>query len=87
MQVPLRHYARPTSSASWRSCQPLPCWTVFPIASRLRAHHALGCLAQTWDANSWSRWDSKICFISAKDSPLSASEGLNTQAHSEQPQP
>ena len=47
----------------------------------------LGCLAQTCDANSWSRCDSKICFISAKDSPLSASEGLNTQAHSEQPQP
>jgi hypothetical protein len=48
---------------------------------------ALGCSAQIWDANAWARCDSKTCFISAKDLPVSTSEGLNTQAHSEQPQP
>jgi hypothetical protein len=34
---------------------------------------------------TWSRCDSKTCFISAKDLPVSTSEGLKTQAHSERP--
>jgi TonB family protein len=48
---------------------------------------ALGCLAQTWDANSLPRCDSKFRFASSKDLPVGAPEGLKTHAHSEQPQP
>src|SRR5882762_10210161 len=37
---------------------------------------ALGCLTQTWAANSLSRWASYFCFISSSDSRTSAPEGL-----------
>src|SRR5713226_244641 len=46
----------------------------------------LGC-SQTWEANSLSRCASKIRIISSKDLPVGGPDGLNTQAHSEQPQP
>ncbi len=45
---------------------------------------ALGCLTQTWAANSLSRWASYFCFISSSDSPASALEDLKIQVHSEQ---
>src|SRR5712692_3051718 len=46
----------------------------------------LGC-SQTWEANSLSRCASKFRIISSKDLPVGGPDGLNTQAHSEQPQP
>jgi hypothetical protein len=48
---------------------------------------SFGCSAQTWIANSLSRWRSKISFISSSEFPASGPEGLNTHAHSEQPRP
>ncbi len=45
------------------------------------------CSAQTWAANSLSRWAPYSCFISSSDSLTIALEGLNTQVHSEQPKP
>src|ERR1700730_4222399 len=47
----------------------------------------LRCSAQTWAANSLSRSASYCCFISSSDSVTIGLEGLNTQLHSEQPNP
>ena len=47
----------------------------------------LGCSAQTWDVNALSRCNSTFCTISSKELPVGEPEGLNTQGHSEQPQP
>jgi hypothetical protein len=46
-----------------------------------------GCSAQAWEANSSESCVSKVRFISSSDSPAGGPEGLNTQAHSEQPHP
>jgi hypothetical protein len=43
---------------------------------------AVGCSAQTWAANSWSRWASYSCLISSRDSPTTGPEGLNSQLRS-----
>jgi hypothetical protein len=48
---------------------------------------ALGYSAQTWDVNALSRCNSTFCTISSKELPVGETEGLNTQGHSEQPQP
>jgi hypothetical protein len=48
---------------------------------------ALGCWAQMWDANSFSRSRSKFRFISSMESPRGGPKGLNAHAHSEQAQP
>ena len=44
-------------------------------------------LAQTWEVNSFSRCNSKFRINSTKDLPMSASEAVNRQPHSEHPQP
>src|SRR5580704_10608881 len=46
-----------------------------------------GCSAQAWDANSSESCVLKVRFISSSDSSAGGPEGLNTQAHSEQPHP
>ena len=46
-----------------------------------------GCSAQTCDANSLSRSDSKLCTIASNDFPVGGPEGLKTHAHWEQLQP
>ena len=61
------------------------------LSSRVRyerlAFLVLGCSVQTWLANSLSRCVSKFRINSSKDLPVSASEEVNTQPHSVQPQP
>jgi hypothetical protein len=44
-------------------------------------------LAQTWEVNALSRCNSTFRTISAKELLVGEPEGLNTQGHSEQPQP
>jgi hypothetical protein len=47
----------------------------------------LGRPTQTWEVNSLSRCNSKLCIISSKDVPVGGLVGLNRQPHSEQPKP
>jgi hypothetical protein len=46
-----------------------------------------GCSAQAWEANSAESCVLNVRFISSSDSSAGGPEGLNTQAHSEQPHP
>jgi hypothetical protein len=46
-----------------------------------------GCSAQAWEANSAESCVLNVRFISSSDSSAGGPEGLNTQAHSEQPGP
>src|ERR1700730_13715667 len=47
----------------------------------------LGYSAQTWDVNAPSRCNSRYRTISSKELPVGEAESVNTQEHSEQPQP
>ena len=62
------------------SCQQWLTYLVFGLVGRR-------CSAQTCAVNSLSRSASYCCFISSSDSVTIALAGLNTQLHSEQPNP